>query len=128
MQTPPGHQVPRAHCDIGQVGMTALSRTQPFIKQPSIRATPSGFNNARIASVLHLRADMYVACRCRRLGSHPAAFANCLSNNLIVRDWTAHIMPLTHAVNGLEDTGECAPCARNAVGKVVEPAVAFSDL
>lgn len=52
--------------------------------------------------------EIYATCTFRQLGLHPAALVIHAGNNLVTRDWTAHIISLTRALNGLVDAGKHA--------------------
>ena len=49
---------------------------------------------------------IYATCTFRQLGLHPAALVTHAGNDLVTRDWTAHIISLSRAMNGLVDAGK----------------------
>jgi hypothetical protein len=66
----------------------------------------------------------------RHVSLHPTALVTYRSNHLETRDWTAHIIPLTRAINGLGNASRHArsTCVQNAAAKVGKPAMAFLGL
>ena len=50
--------------------------------------------------------EIYATCTFRQLGLHPAALVTHAGNDLVTRDWTAHIISLSRAMNGLVDAGK----------------------